>query len=193
MKSVSPVGHDILSPVDWSLFNVQCPRGSQLLLCPRGTQYHQLPLKYCHQWTGHCLMFSAPGEVNCYCAPRELSITTWPWNSITSGHHIVNCRVPPGMSTCIVPQMKSVSPVGHDILSPVDWSLFNVQCPRGCQSLLYPRGTQYHKLPLKYCHQWAGHCLMFSVPGKVNCYCAPRELSIITWPWNSITSGHHVV
>ena len=263
MKSVSPVGHDILSPVDWSLFNVQCPRGSQLLLCPRGTQYHQLPLKYCHQWTGHCLMFSAPGEVNCYCAPRELSITTWPWNSITSGHHVVNCRVPPGMSTCIVsqmksvspvghdilspvdwslfnvqcpwgsplycalgelsitiwpwnsitsghhivkcgvppgmstcivPQMKSVSPVGHDILSPVDWSLFNVQCPRGSQLLLCPRGTQYHQLPLKYCHQRTSCYLMLSVPEGVNCCCcAPGKLSITTWPWNSITSGHPII
>ena len=121
--SLSPVGYEI-SPVDWSLFNVESPWGSLLSLfrretqyhhlalkywrsqrsysivqCwvplgksqqslrPRGTCYRQLAMKYYHQCTGHCLMLRAPREVNFQCAPGELSITSWPWKTISACHH----------------------------------------------------------------------------------------------------------
>ena len=158
-NSVSPLGPEIASLVDIILFNVESPRGSQLVLFPRENQYHQLAITYYHQWTGHCLMFSAPWEFNCYCAPGELSITKWPWNNITSGHHIVKFRVPPGKSTLV----------------------------------LIARGNQYHQLPLKYCHQRTSYYLMLSAQEGVSCCCAPGKLSITNWPWNSITSGHHIV
>ena len=110
-NSVSPVGPEILSPVDIIVFNVECPQGRD----------------YSH------------------CAPWELSITSWLWNIMPSGVAILfNVERPRGslLSLCprgaqyhqftikydqwtshifIMPSGNSISQVGYEISSPVDW------------------------------------------------------------------------
>ena len=138
--------------VDWRYCSrLSAPRQSLLSLCPRGTQYHQVAMKYHHQWTVH----------------------------------IVQCWVPPGKSTLIVPQGNSVSPVGYEIIMTSELAPGEVNC---------------HCAPGEYCHhvqrsvliipqgKWTSpveceisspvdwpYCSMLSTPGEVNCHCAPGE------------------
>ena len=149
-NSVSSLGSEILAKychkVQRSYSSVQCwvPLGkSQLSLCPRGTRYHQMAMKCYHQWTGHCLMLGSPGEDSCHCAPRELSITTWPWSTISACHHQWTGHI----VKCITSRLWTIITSGLTIL-------FNVECPRGSLPSLCPRGTQYHQLAMEYHDQF---------------------------------------
>ena len=95
--------------------------------------------------------------------------------------HIVQCWVPPGKSTLIVPQGNSVSPVGYEIIMTSELViLFDAECPWGSQLplcpmgnivtmfngqfWLYPRETEHLQLNVKYHHQWTGHIVRCWVP-----------------------------
>ena len=190
-NSVSPVGPEIASLVDIILFNVECPRGSQLVLFPRGIQCHQLAMTYYHQWTG-CLCSVPPRKSIVIVPPGELSITSWLWNSITSGLAILfNTECP--RTHCAIGELRITSWLwnivtkfnGHIVL-------VNVECP-GEKSVIVPQGN----LVSSDGHEILSPVdIMFNVAcprGRVHSYCAPRELSITSWPWHIITSGHHIV
>ena len=178
---------------------LRAPGEESTAIVPQGTHYHQWAMKY-YQWTGYCLMLSAPGEVNCHCVPGELSITSWPWNTISACHHQWTGHI----VKCITSRLWTIITSGLAILLSV---------PRKSLLSLCPRGTQYHRLALKYCHQWKsllslcprGTCYhqlamkyyhwsvdwpyCWVTPGRVCSHCAPREIRITSWPWNIITSG----
>ena len=170
-------------------------------------EFQRFPLKFHTKYLTHSLnkrphaglLFNVecPREVNCYCAPGELNITSWPWNTVLKfNNHIVlfNIECPwrnSVLSLCPNGTQYNQRDMNYHHQFTSYSSMWNG--PGASPLSLCPRRTQYHQLAMKYHHQWTGHCLMLSSPGEVNCCCAPGELSITTWPWNSITSGHHIV
>ena len=119
------------------MFIAECPRGSMLSLCPRGTQSqnHQLSLKYC------CQVQRSYSIVKCWVPLGKSLLSLWPWETLYHQmamkyyHHWTSyclmLRASEEELTLMMHQDNSVSPTGYDISSPEDIILFNVECPAG--------------------------------------------------------------
>ena len=211
-NSTSPVECEISSPVD-------CPYCS-MLNAPGEVNSHCAPGELSitswlwnnyDKWTGHIVRCWVPPGKSVVIVPRGNFVTKFNGQSSLCPRgtqhlqlnvkyhyqwtvHIVQCWVCPGKSTLIVPQGNSVSPVGHEILSPVDTILLSVECPRGLST---PTGPQWNSvLPVGHEILSPVDIILFNAECTrriVHSHCAPGELSITSWPWNTVTSWYHIV
>ena len=173
--------------------------GRSTPIVPQGNSvspYGYEQMKYHDQWTGHIVQcWVPPGRVCSHCAPGELSITRWPWNIITSGHHIVQSRVAPGKSQLsLCPRgaryhqlaMKYRQLTGHCLMLRVPGEVYSH----------YSVGELNITTWLWNIGEVKGHIALFNVEcpwGRVNSHCAPGELVIASWLWNIITSALVIV